>query len=141
MTALLGGPHRPTRPIDEAPLLDARVIDALREMLCLAEAGALQLSRDDEGALTAILEHAGLHCLLMVDERESDPGLSPRELQIAHLVARGATNRMIAATLEISAWTVSTHIRRIFAKLRVNSRAEMVSRLVRSNQPGSHIAR
>ena len=64
-----------------------------------------------------------------------DPGagngycLSPRELQIARLVASGATNRAIADALEISLWTVSTHLRRVFAKTGVASRAEMVAEL------------
>ena len=33
----------------------------------------------------------------------------------------------VASALDISLWTVSTHMRRIFAKLGVNSRAEMVA--------------
>ena len=53
--------------------------------------------------------------------------LSPREQEIVRLVARGRPNKAIAAILEISPWTVSTHIRRIFAKLGVNSRSEMVA--------------
>ncbi len=117
-------------PIRDAPAVDQRVTDALREMARLAERGALPLDRETEGGgLTAVLRHAGLRCRLVIDDGPLDVGLSPRELQIAHLVARGATNRMIATTLEISTWTVSTHIRRIFAKLGVNSRAEMVARL------------
>jgi DNA-binding CsgD family transcriptional regulator len=55
--------------------------------------------------------------------------LSPRELQIAGLVADGATSQAIASVLEISLWTVSTHLRRIFAKLGVGCRAEMVAHL------------
>jgi ATP/maltotriose-dependent transcriptional regulator MalT len=42
--------------------------------------------------------------------------------------ATGRTNQAIAGSLEISAWTVSTHLRRIYAKLPVSSRAEMVAR-------------
>ena len=46
------------------------------------------------------------------------------------MVARGCTNQAIASSLEISIWTVSTHLRRIFAKLAVSSRAEMVAHLL-----------
>ena len=109
------------------------MVDALRELLRLADQGTLAVERDPGGrVLTAVLEYEGLHCRIVIDEGELDRGLSPRELQIAHLVARGATNRLIASTLEISSWTVATHIRRIFAKLGVNSRAEMVAQLLRS---------
>ena len=54
--------------------------------------------------------------------------LTARELQIAALVADGRVNKEIAAELCISEWTVSTHLRRIFAKLGVDRRAAMVSK-------------
>lgn len=54
--------------------------------------------------------------------------LSERELQIAELVAHGQSNKQIANQLNISEWTVSTHLRRIFFKMNVDSRAEMVYR-------------
>jgi DNA-binding CsgD family transcriptional regulator len=54
--------------------------------------------------------------------------LTARELQIAALVAEGRINKQIAAELEISEWTVSTHLRRIFAKLDVDTRAAMVTK-------------
>ena len=56
-----------------------------------------------------------------------DP-LMPRETQIARLVADGFVNKEIATKLQISEWTVSTHMRRIFAKLGVETRAAMVLR-------------
>ena len=43
------------------------------------------------------------------------------------MVARGHTNKTIARVLDISLWTVSTHLRRVFAKLGVSSRAAMVA--------------
>ncbi len=54
--------------------------------------------------------------------------LSPREHEIVRMVAAGHPNKVIAAILNISLWTVGTHLRRIFAKLGVGSRAAMVAR-------------
>lgn len=54
--------------------------------------------------------------------------LTARELQIATMVAQGQLNKQIAHLLKISEWTVATHIRRIFAKLSVDTRAAMVYR-------------
>jgi DNA-binding CsgD family transcriptional regulator len=56
--------------------------------------------------------------------------LSPRELEIVRMVAEGHPNKVIADVLNISSWTVCTHLRRIFAKLGVNSRAAMVAHLL-----------
>jgi DNA-binding NarL/FixJ family response regulator len=50
-------------------------------------------------------------------------GLSPRELQVLRLVARGATNKSIASELVLSERTIDRHVSNIFAKLRVSSRA------------------
>lgn len=56
--------------------------------------------------------------------------LSPREQEIVRMVAKGHPNKVIADVLNISSWTVCTHLRRIFAKLGVGSRAAMVARLL-----------
>src|SRR5262249_4922420 len=56
--------------------------------------------------------------------------LSPREREIVRMVAGGHPNKVIADVLNISPWTVNTHLRRIFAKLGVSSRAALVSRLL-----------
>jgi DNA-binding CsgD family transcriptional regulator len=55
--------------------------------------------------------------------------LSPREQEIARMVAAGYPSKAIASVLNISCWTVGTHLRRIYAKLGVNTRAAMVGRL------------
>jgi DNA-binding CsgD family transcriptional regulator len=57
------------------------------------------------------------------------PSLSPREREIVRMVAQGRPNKVIAAVLNISSWTVCTHLRRIFAKLGVTSRAAMVAKV------------
>lgn len=55
--------------------------------------------------------------------------LSPREMEIARLVAKGYVNKTIAGILDISCYTVDTYLRRVFAKLDVTSRSAMVARL------------
>jgi DNA-binding CsgD family transcriptional regulator len=54
--------------------------------------------------------------------------LTTRELQIATLVALGCPNKQVADKLHISEWTVATYLRRVFAKLGVDTRAAMTYR-------------
>ena len=63
--------------------------------------------------------------------------LSPREQKIVRMVAKGHPNKVIADVLNISSWTVCTHLRRIFAKLGVSSRAAMVAQLLELGVFGS----
>jgi DNA-binding NarL/FixJ family response regulator len=58
--------------------------------------------------------------------------LTRREREIVSLVAMGHPNKIIAHQLNISIWTVSTHLRHIFAKLNVSSRAAVVAKVLRS---------
>ncbi len=63
---------------------------------------------------------------------EDTSRLSIRERQVAGLVAAGLTNRQIAAQLAITDNTVETHLRRIFAKLEVSSRAAVAAAVMAS---------
>jgi len=77
------------------------------------------------------IELAGAHYALIrtVDASEEIARLlTERELEITVRVAQGKPNKQIGGDLGISEWTVATHLRRIFAKLQVSSRAEMVYR-------------
>jgi DNA-binding NarL/FixJ family response regulator len=68
--------------------------------------------------------------------------LSPREQEIVRMVAKGHPNKIIADVLNISSWTVCTHLRRIFAKLGVGSRAATVAQLLEMGiLPSDHRAR
>jgi DNA-binding CsgD family transcriptional regulator len=126
-----GDPDQDPLPM-RAPLsaeteeIRGHVAAALRAMLDVVEVSELDLTTTESG-VSLMLEHDNVRCVLVVSPQVPRHTLSPRELQIARLVAEGATNRAIASALDISLWTVSTHMRRIFAKLGVCSRAEMVA--------------
>ena len=64
---------------------------------------------------------------LEVLRRTADGGLlSPREVEIVRLIALGYTSAEIAGKLHLSRRTVETHRARIFQKLRLRTRAELV---------------
>ncbi|MGL5805646.1 MAG: LuxR C-terminal-related transcriptional regulator [Xenococcaceae cyanobacterium] len=59
----------------------------------------------------------------------NSPQLTPRELQIAELVAEGLTNENIGKSLWIRENSVKQALKRMFRKLEVSSRAELVAKL------------
>lgn len=74
-----------------------------------------------------------VRCRPRTESKISQISLSPRERAIAKLVAQGFPNKRIGSHLDISPWTVATHLRRIFAKLEVNSRTAMITRILEEN--------
>lgn len=57
--------------------------------------------------------------------REGPAGLTPRELEVLGLLARGNTKQQVASQLVLSRKTVDAHAQAIYAKLGVSSRAAM----------------
>ena len=57
--------------------------------------------------------------------------LTPSELQVVGLVAEGLSNPLIGERLFVSRRTVQTHLKHVFAKLGVTSRAELASKATR----------
>jgi DNA-binding NarL/FixJ family response regulator len=51
--------------------------------------------------------------------------LTESELKVVTLIARGVTNRDVATQLHLSLHTVKTHVHNAFAKLGINSRAQL----------------
>ena len=58
--------------------------------------------------------------------------LTPQELQVARLVARGASNSDAAAALFLSPRTVEYHLHKVFRKLGLHARAELAAALAGS---------
>lgn len=73
----------------------------------------------DASAADAVLAAAG-HAPTRPQRR--DDGLTPREVEILLLVARGASNKEIARQLVLSEKTVRNHVERTYAKLGVRNR-------------------
>jgi len=61
--------------------------------------------------------------------------LTPQQLHIVRLVAEGATNKEVATRLFLSPRTIDYHLRKIFSKLGISSRGE----LIRSSLEGDRL--
>jgi DNA-binding NarL/FixJ family response regulator len=94
-----------------------------------AQATVLKSGRIDEllAALRAAIEGDDAFDSRHPRRAPGRAALSPRERDVVRLVAAGATNKEIAAKLEIGDETVKTLLARTFAKLGVRRRAEAVS--------------
>jgi HD-GYP domain-containing protein (c-di-GMP phosphodiesterase class II) len=98
-------PHRPA-------MTEERAADELRKE---ARQGRL-----DGDVVEAVLAAAG-HKARAQPERPA--GLTDREIEVLRLVARGLTNKEVAAALDISVKTTGHHIEHIFDKIGVTTRA------------------
>lgn len=100
-------------------IFDKEVVWAVRTVA----AGDMVLSRS---AGNSLLRHVPCY---RPPRLSLDPGerLTPRELEVLRLVARGMPNSDIAATLGLSVRTVKGYLTDIFAKLGVSSRTEAVA--------------
>jgi HD-GYP domain-containing protein (c-di-GMP phosphodiesterase class II) len=83
-------------------------------------AADVRAGRLDADAVAAVLAAAGQSR----GKRRSGPaGLTPREIEVLALIARGASTRQVAQRLAITPKTAETHIERIYAKTGASTRA------------------
>jgi DNA-binding NarL/FixJ family response regulator len=80
----------------------------------------VRAGRFDPRAVDAVLAAAGQPRT----RRHTGPaGLTPREVEVLTLIARGASTRQVAERLFITSKTAETHIERIYAKIGASTRS------------------
>jgi len=106
-----------TERADRPSFSDAGAADELRR---LASQGVLE-----QRATNAVLAAAGHGEPLATASRRPQyaGGLSPREVEVLRLAAKGLTTRQIADRLYISPKTADHHIQHVYTKIRVSTRA------------------
>jgi DNA-binding CsgD family transcriptional regulator len=110
--------------------------DHLRAALAVFEAnGALPWAERVRSELRA----SGL--VLRKREPAAQEQLTPQEVQVARLVSEGKTNRDVAATLFLSPKTVEFHLTRIYRKLGIRSRSELVRRMAQDERDEATLTR
>ena len=87
---------------------------------------------DTHSVLNAMRRGLGLPPL----DRRTRPALTPRQTQVAGLVAQGWSNRQIAEELVITERSAESHVERIRARLGFRSRAQIAAWYVASNPSG-----
>jgi HD-GYP domain-containing protein (c-di-GMP phosphodiesterase class II) len=105
--------HAMTEPRPHRPAMDPE--RAAGEMRAEVKAG-----RVDADALRGVLDAAGMPVGRRI---EQVAGLTPREVQVLRLLARGHSIRDIARSLSIAPKTADAHIQHIYTKTGVSSRA------------------
>ena len=107
-------------------LKDATSDELVRAVLHIAEGGVLVSSSMASGLLSQIT------ALGSAPAAGADSLLRPREKEVLQLVAEGATNKEIAASLIISENTVKTHMRNIMERLHLNKRSQAAAYATRT---------
>ena len=96
--------------------------------------GAARLSLGEavamfDGLGAAVWSRQAASSLARVGGRVRHEGLTATEAQVAELVARGLSNKEVAAELYVTVRAVEANLSRVYAKLGVRSRTELANRL------------
>ena len=125
-----------TTHADEASILDALRAGArgyltkdagIQEIARAVHAAAAHQSLLDPVVQAKLLEAVGASAPIPAPApRQLPDELTPREAEVLSLIARGFSNREIAAALFVSEATVKTHVNHVFAKIGARDRAQAV---------------
>ncbi|MGI5232573.1 ATP-binding protein [Actinoallomurus sp. CA-142502] len=146
VAAAAGDHERAALCLDTARRLRESIGVSIPQLLPFSEAhkaceARVRESLGQQGYLAAIRRGAGLELDQAIDyvlgeddllpgasapSRDAASPLTPREQQVAELIAQGKTNKEIAASLVIAQRTAEAHVENILVKLGYTSRAEVV---------------
>lgn len=121
------------------PLVAVAVVSAsesprdVREALEAGASGFIPKSAERGvllGALQMVLAGGVYAPPGLLRDEPATAGLTPRQVEVARLMAKGLTNAEIADVLGIGAGTVKTHVAAILETLEVSNRTEAVSALI-----------
>jgi DNA-binding NarL/FixJ family response regulator len=96
-------------------------------VLCLENLATVARQCGQPGRAARLLDAAGM---LRQEPAGRYDELSEREWEVAVLIARGRSNRLIAETLVLSERTVDTHVSHILRKLSLSARAQIAAWVV-----------
>lgn len=94
-------------------------IHLLRKALKVVSEGEIWI---DNGTIKAFLHNAGL-----LSKTGKINGITEKEKEIIRYVSRGYRNKEIASKLSVSEQTVKVHLSRLFRKLNVSSRSQLIA--------------
>jgi DNA-binding NarL/FixJ family response regulator len=108
----------------------------LKSMSLFRISEALQnMSKGDVPLSASVTQTIVKH--LNTSERPENPlldTLTQRENEIVHCLTDGLTYKEVATRLGITAHTVNQHLKKVYAKMKVNSKAELVSRMLKKQK-------
>jgi HD-GYP domain-containing protein (c-di-GMP phosphodiesterase class II) len=120
-----GSISRPARVLGVADAFQAMLEPRPHRAPLTPDEAAAELGREvkagrlDGEAVDGVLAGAGRR----VPRREGPAGLTPREVEVLRLLARGLSNKQIAQRLVISPKTVGNHVEHIYSKIGASTRA------------------
>ena len=146
--ALLGSGNGVRAQSGRLALHDPQSDGNLARMAATGRGGELRLPRGSAGMIVSMhpcvpgLSEAGLMTVRIVDPaQEREPatparlaarlGLSPRQAEVVAALAAGRTEADAAQRLRLAAPTLHTHIRRVYERLELRSRGELLALLAR----------
>ena len=90
---------------------------------------AVEAERIETGSsITIDLTEDGSGEIDLPEPVADDHGLTPREIEVLSMLARGLTNKEIGAELYVSHRTSSTHVSNLLAKLHLKNRSEAAAK-------------